>query len=153
MTRRSRRIGARPSRGDSASPPCSVAAEYAAEAGRWDEASESLRKLIAETADLDRANATRALESVTLRRAEADARARADREAAEGAQPAGPHEATQATGTAATAQPIDRPSRLADTVALSLVGVGLVGVGLGAGFWWHGNKLAEDSDNARATGS
>jgi len=133
-----------------------VAAEYAAEAGRWDEASETLRKLIAQTADLDRKNATRAFESVTRRRAEVEAKLRAERDASERAKGAAAIPTNNDTAAPVAPEPrLDhapestaRPSRLSDRIAVSLVGVGLLGVGVGAGFWWHATKLEADSGTA-----
>lgn len=136
-----------------------VAADFAAAAQRWDDASDVLRKLLADPAigDRDRASASAAIEAVAQARAQAEAAAaeaerareaeaeRARREAEAEREPAAVMR--QPDPVASPAPPTERPSRVGDIVAWSLLGVGTVGAGIGAGLLWNAGELEDDANN------
>jgi len=131
-----------------------VAADYAAEAHRWDDAAAVLQKLIDDPAlgDRDRASATAALGAVAPKRAAVEAeaaRARdeaAARDAASTREPSSPLVTNQPTEQRPREPSrVAVPSRMSDTVALGLLGAGIVGVGIGAGLVWNASQLDDDA--------
>lgn len=127
-----------------------VAADYAAEAQRWDDATAVLRKLIDDPAlgERDRAGATAILATVATKRADTEASRRRDEEAAREAEASKlPPVVTAPIVPERTPSHGARPSRMSDTVALVLVGGGVVGLGVGGGLMWNAGLLDDDASS------
>lgn len=133
-----------------------VDAATATQAGRWDDARAAHLAILNSSADdvseQDRAHATAALDQLAAARA-ADQAAQRERERLASppppATPPGPEPSSTAAPAPAAAPPhvdIARPSRFADTAALVMLGAGVVGVGVGAGFTWHARDLSDQAD-------
>lgn len=113
-----------------------MAAAYAQDAAKWDEARSLLLQLVNDRAlgDTDHATAATRLES--LARAQADA-ARTEPP---------PLELTPPPEPALLPPPRMRPSRVSDRFSLVLIGVGVVGAGVGGGLLLSANRLDEDAN-------